>query len=124
MRKSCPDCFSVLCVDRRKVECLGCGAERCFAEGLGNGRCKACHYGILPNWSGWDRPCGYKDCDGRASFAGVPGKIKRVCHGCSIRPKVVIYPTPVYPATGSRTIRVTLQEYIDRQKIKTNPIVG
>jgi hypothetical protein len=61
-------------------------------------------FGVLPGWSGWDKPCGYKGCKNRAAFAGVPGQIKHVCLSCASRPKVSAFGT-----------RLSLREYVIRQ---------
>lgn len=87
---SCTRCGSAVC-DGRTVACMGCGTEQCHNNGLGKGSCSACYYGILPGWSGSDKPCGYKGCANRAAFHYVPGSVQNVCIACSIRPKIMAY---------------------------------
>jgi hypothetical protein len=49
-----------------RAVCLACGTPQCHSNGLGNGTCGVCYVGLLPGWSGSDRPCGYKGCGERA----------------------------------------------------------
>lgn len=45
------------------VACMACGVVQC----MGNGpSCAICYRGLLPNWSGTTRPCGYKGCKQQA----------------------------------------------------------
>lgn len=60
------------------VTCLACGTEQCMANGLSRGQCGVCFYGLLPGWSGSDRPCGYKRCPNRA-VAAVGGQARYAC---------------------------------------------
>lgn len=61
------------------VRCLFGGESRCHSEGSGNGRCKACLFGILPGWSGWDAACSYAGCSHRAVAMGLPGGKRFAC---------------------------------------------
>jgi hypothetical protein len=49
--------------------CKACGSGQCMGNGLGRGQCGVCLIGLLPGWSGTDRPCGYKGCPERAIAA-------------------------------------------------------
>jgi hypothetical protein len=73
--------------DCEAVACLGCGAVQCHGNGLGRGTCRACHYGILPGWSGSDCRCSYKGCASRATFRYVP-RVGNVCAAHAERAKV------------------------------------
>jgi hypothetical protein len=53
----------------RVTTCLCCGSPQCMANGGARGQCSICHVGLLPGWSGTDRPCGYKGCPNRAVCA-------------------------------------------------------
>jgi len=46
--------------------CLACGSRQCMGNGLGHGTCSICYIGLLPGWSGTDRPCSYKGCNEKA----------------------------------------------------------
>lgn len=65
--------------------CLACGSRQCLSRGLGNGQCGVCYYGLLPGWSGWDHPCGYKDCPHRAVARVGRGRRAYVCRGHLLR---------------------------------------
>ena len=66
-----------------KVRCMACGELRCHGEGTGNGRCKGCHYGMLPGWSGAGGACSYQGCAVPAVYDGLPGSKRKCCraHG-------------------------------------------
>lgn len=103
---ACERCSSAVC-DGRVVTCLGCGVVQCHGNGLRNGSCSVCHFGILPGWSSWRKQCGYKGCDKPAAFHYVPGNVKTVCHDHATRPKITIYPR-------NHGERIPLAEYISR----------
>jgi hypothetical protein len=43
--------------------CLACGSRQCNSR---QGRCIVCLVGIMPDWSGWRRECGYTGCQAQA----------------------------------------------------------
>lgn len=56
----------------KETRCMACGSAQCMVNGLGRGQCSICLVGLLPGWSGTDRPCQYKGCTERA-IARVSG---------------------------------------------------
>ena len=61
--------------------CLACGTTQCLGNGLGHGACSVCYIGMLPGWSGTDKPCGYKGCTHRAvAFVGGVPKVACQAH--------------------------------------------
>jgi hypothetical protein len=62
-----------------EAKCKACGTVQCSGNGLGRGTCSVCHVGLLPGWSGHNRPCGYKGCV-RLAVALAP-RIGRCCEG-------------------------------------------
>lgn len=71
--RTCERCNSAVCSGRLE-RCMGCGIVQCHGNGLGNGCCKVCHYGILPGWSGSSGQCSYKGCAEQGVFRHVRGK--------------------------------------------------
>ena len=69
--------------------CKACHTPQCNSNGLGHGACGICLVGILPGWSGSDRPCGYKGC-GVDAVAFAP-RVKRVCAAHMERSGVAAY---------------------------------
>ena len=57
--------------------CLACSTPQCLGNGLGGGTCSICYRGLLPGWSGTDKPCGYKGCGERA-VSEAP-RVRYVC---------------------------------------------
>lgn len=54
--------------------CYACGTRQCMSNGLGNGQCDFCYFGLLDGWSGNGRKvCGFAHCDCQA-VAVVSGK--------------------------------------------------
>lgn len=53
--------------------CRACETPQCMSYGSGNGRCGVCYVGLLPGWSGSDRPCSFAKCD-QSAVAHVQGK--------------------------------------------------
>ena len=47
------------------VACLACEIPQCHGNGFRNGECSFCS-GLLPGWSGWNRPCSRVGCDKQA----------------------------------------------------------
>lgn len=80
--------------------CLACGLTQCHSNGGARGQCDICHYGLLPGWSGWDRPCGYAGCRNRA-VAAAP-RVRYACRDHLARASIML------PHRG----HVTLAEYI------------
>jgi hypothetical protein len=60
------------------VTCLACGTTQCMVNGLSNGTCAICFYGILPGWGGSDQTCGHKGCQQKA-VAQVGGHVQYKC---------------------------------------------
>lgn len=86
---SCPNCgrWSFANKPCQHVKCLGCGTLQCFGNGSARGSCGACHYGILPGWSGWSCKCSYKGCGNDAAFRFVP-RMGNVCLEHASRTKI------------------------------------
>ena len=58
------------------VSCLACGSPQCHGHGSARGACAVCLIGVLPGWSGCDRPCGYKGCERHGiAFASRVGRV-------------------------------------------------
>jgi hypothetical protein len=53
--------------------CLACGSRQCNDQP----ECRVCLVGIMPDWSGWQRECGYAGCHEQA-VARAP-RIGQVC---------------------------------------------
>ena len=58
----------------KPATCLLCGTTQCMSNGLGNGCCKVCFYGLLPEWAGNEGVCRYKGCKEKAVARGIRGK--------------------------------------------------
>lgn len=56
--------------------CMVCDSVQCMVNGLSRGTYGICGIGLLPGWSGTDRPCSYKGCQNRA-IARADGKLFR-----------------------------------------------
>jgi hypothetical protein len=61
------------------VACMLCDTVQCHSNGSGNGRCKCCHRGFLPGWSGTRAECGRTGCDAPAVADGPRGPVCREC---------------------------------------------
>jgi hypothetical protein len=68
--------------DCRPGTCLACGSRQCNSR---QGRCIVCLVGIMPDWSGWRRECGYTGCHEQA-VAKAP-RVRWVCAEHLDRPK-------------------------------------
>jgi hypothetical protein len=82
--------------DCRPGVCLACGSRQCNSN---QGRCVVCLVGIMPDWSGWRRECGYAGCHEQA-VATAP-RVRQVCADHLDRPTQLL--------TGKK---VTTAEYI------------
>lgn len=56
----CSYCGRAQANDCRRAQCLACGSYVCLGD---SSNCPLCLIGIIPGWSGSNRPCGYKHCD-------------------------------------------------------------
>lgn len=88
--------------------CLACGSPQCHGNGSARGSCSVCLIGVLPGWSGCDRPCGYKGCQKRG-IAFAP-RMGRVCAEHALRAR---QGTRVQTVNG-RAVRVpcTVAQYV------------
>jgi hypothetical protein len=68
--------------DCRPGVCPACGSRQCNSR---QGRCVVCLVGIMPDWSGWQRECGYAGCHEQA-VARAP-RVGQVCAAHLERPK-------------------------------------
>jgi hypothetical protein len=71
-----------------KTVCLACETPQCMGNGLARGQCGFCYHGILPGWSGSNRPCGYKGCEERAVAACSRVRYACAAHIASRQPDV------------------------------------
>jgi hypothetical protein len=76
----CGDYYGICSGEHRAhppTVCLACGTAQCWTQGLSRGTCGVCYVGLLPRFSGSDRPCGYVRCANRA--VAVAPRVKNVC---------------------------------------------
>jgi hypothetical protein len=85
--------------------CDACGSPQCHGNGLGRGQCSICYVGLLPGWSGHDRPCSRKGCRQRA-VAEAP----RAGNVCAEHALIA-----VCVAAGKGRERQTVAEYVQRR---------
>lgn len=96
------------------TRCLACKTLQCMGNGLGRGQCGICLIGLLPGWSGSDRPCGYKGCKERA--IAVAPRVKAVCAAHAeraIHGKIIDYqPIGRHGIMGGPRVSITVAAYI------------
>lgn len=101
--------------------CAACGTPQCHGNGLARGTCAICYIGLLPGWSGYARPCGYKGCAAPAVAAEAP-RVGNVCKAHLERAK---YPAAYgHPAESAAARIVRRLAERDRGWVLFDPETG